>query len=95
MVGNVLRKAGFASGSFVARVGADMLASDGTNATRGRYRFSNNTILLAADSGTVFRLFGLVESVEMHNNVFHRPGGGPITLMSSRCRTSKLIFESA
>ncbi len=81
VVGNVLRKAGAATDSFVARVGADMLAEAGTNATRGRYRFLNNTILLAADSSSVFRLFGLLESIEMHDNVVWRDGPEPIVLV--------------
>ena len=81
VVGNVLRKAGASTSSFVARVGADELASDGLNATRGRYRFLNNTIILAADSSSVFRLFGLLESVEMHNNVVFRDGPDPIVLV--------------
>jgi hypothetical protein len=81
VVGNVLRKAGVWSDSFTVRIGSDVLASEGANSTRGRYRFVHNTILLSAESGVVFRLFGLLESVEMHDNVVFRDGGGAISLI--------------
>src|SRR5262249_15349429 len=41
----------------------------------------NNTILLAQGSSAVFQLFDRVESVEMHNNVFYRVGGGGVTII--------------
>ena len=70
VVGNVLRKTGT---SFVARIGGD-----GTGWSKGRYRFVNNTIITAAGSGAVFRLFDQLESVEMHNNIIVANGGsGP------------------
>jgi hypothetical protein len=50
------------------------IGGDGTGESHGRYRFVNNTII--AGTGAVFRCFDSLESVEMHNNVFHRPGGG-------------------
>ncbi len=50
------------------------IGGDGTGETHGRYRFVNNTVI--AGTGAVFRCFDSLESVEMHNNVFHRPGGG-------------------
>jgi len=50
------------------------VGGDGTGESHGRYRFVNNTII--AGTGAVFRCFDSLESVEMHNNVFHRPGGG-------------------
>jgi hypothetical protein len=49
------------------------IGGDATGETHGRYRFVNNTII--AGTGAVFRCFDSLESVEMHNNVFHRPGG--------------------
>ncbi|MDB5050356.1 MAG: putative peptidoglycan bound protein [Fibrobacteres bacterium] len=50
------------------------IGGDGTGESHGRYRFTDNTII--AGTGAVFRCFDSLESVEMHNNVFHRPGGG-------------------
>ncbi|MCU0655219.1 MAG: MYXO-CTERM sorting domain-containing protein [Polyangiaceae bacterium] len=68
VVGNVLRKTNdFA----VIRAGGD-----GTGQTFGRYRFVHNTILVKPDSGAVFRLFGGLDSVEMHNNLIFSPEGG-------------------
>jgi hypothetical protein len=73
VLGNVFWKRGTAakndSNFAVFRVGGD-----GTGESHGRYRFVNNTII--AGTGAVFRCFDSLESVEMHNNVFHRPGGG-------------------
>lgn len=73
VVGNVLRKRRTAAGNdsdfAVTRIGGD-----GTGMTRGRYRFVNNTVLCG--TGAVFRCFDTLESVEMHNNVFYRSGGG-------------------
>ncbi|MRR09831.1 hypothetical protein EG831_07120, partial [bacterium] len=73
VVGNVLRKRRTAAGNdsnfAVTRIGGD-----GTGMTHGRYRFANNTILCG--TGAVFRCFDTLESVEMHNNVFYRSGGG-------------------
>jgi MYXO-CTERM domain-containing protein len=73
VVGNVFRKTGT---SFVTRIGGD-----GTGDTSGRYRFVNNTFVLAAGSASAFRLFDQVESVEMHNNVFLRAGGGGVKVI--------------
>lgn len=74
VVGNVLRKSGGNAGFFVVRVGGD-----GTGQTWGRYRFAYNTILIsdASSPSAVFRIFHGVDSVEMHNNVITRIGGGP------------------
>lgn len=73
VLGNVFWKKGTAakndSNFAVFRIGGD-----GTGETHGRYRFVNNTVI--AGTGAVFRCFDSLESVEMHNNVFHRPGGG-------------------
>lgn len=77
VAGNVLRKRRTAAGNdsnfAVTRIGGD-----GTGWTHGRYRFVNNTFLCG--TGAVFRCFDTLESVEMHNNVFYRNGGG-INLM--------------
>jgi hypothetical protein len=61
IVGNVLvKRSDFA----VTRFGGD-----GTGQTNGRYRFVNNTVVVAGDDA-VFRLFDGIESLEAHNNVF-------------------------
>lgn len=72
VVGNVFVKTGDWN---VARVGGD-----GTGETFGRYRFVNNTFLLTPDARAVFNMFDGVESVEMHNNVFARMGGGAVKI---------------
>ncbi|MEM6787399.1 MAG: hypothetical protein AAF928_05115 [Myxococcota bacterium] len=74
VVGNVLRKT--RGDSHLLRIGGD-----GTMDTNGRYRFAHNTILLKEEHVAPVRLFDGVESVELHNNVFFREGGGPIVLM--------------
>jgi hypothetical protein len=61
------------------RPGSDMVpGTTGPNSSRGRYRFVNNTFLrIASGTGSaVFRMFGLVESIEMSNNVFFDSGPG-------------------
>jgi hypothetical protein len=58
------------------------LGGDGTGESGGRYRFVNNTFVRMGHAigdvqgGAVFRLFDSLESVEMHNNVFHNTGAG-------------------
>lgn len=73
VMGNVFWKKATAArpdGNFsVFRVGGDA-----TGESHGRYRFTHNTII--AGTSAVFRCFDSLESVEAHNNVFHRPGGG-------------------
>ena len=76
IVGNVIRKAGGHPSGHTVRIGGD-----GTAMTRGRYRFVNNTFILAATSGSAIRVFDAAESVEAHNNVFYREGGGTIELI--------------
>ena len=73
VVGNVLRKTNTFS---VVRFGGD-----GTGASAGRYRFVYNTVLTQPGGGAVFRLFDPLESVEMHNNVFHGAGGAPVNML--------------
>jgi hypothetical protein len=73
VVGNVFRKT---AAGYTTRFGGD-----GTGQTWGRYRVVNNTFLLIQGSSAVFRLYDGIESVEMHNNVFHMVGGGAVTVI--------------
>jgi hypothetical protein len=75
IVGNVFRKT---TGTFyTVRVGSD--ATGGS--THGRYRFVNNTFLLAQNAKPVVEIFWGIETIEMHNNAFFRAGGGPVTIL--------------
>ncbi|MFS8065068.1 MAG: hypothetical protein ACMG6S_01725, partial [Byssovorax sp.] len=51
----------------------------------GRYRFVGNTFVRAADAvatgSAAFRCFDSLESVEMHDNVFWRDGGGGVQII--------------
>ncbi|WP_437317871.1 right-handed parallel beta-helix repeat-containing protein [Sorangium sp. So ce385] len=76
VVGNVFVKTGQ---HFVARVGGD-----GTGQTFGRFRFVNNTFLLAPGSRPAIRMYDGIESVEMSNNVFYRRGGGGVEVYVDR-----------
>ena len=78
VVGNVVYQ-GFATRSHPAiRIGGD-----GTGETFGRYRFVNNTIVMgSASTAPVFRIFDGIDSVEMHNNVLFREGGGAVTVLT-------------
>lgn len=79
---------------YFVRVGSDMRCDDGgTNSTRGRYRFMNNTFVRQA-SGTgshVFRPFGYLQSIEMSNNVFYSVPAGALAMVRAddgeRCWT--------
>ena len=73
VVGNVLRKTG---NGYLARFGGD-----GTGQTNGRYRFVGNTVILSPGSNAVFRLYDGIESVEMHDNIFYRAGGGGVQMV--------------
>ena len=73
VVGNVFRKT---ANGYVTRFGGD-----GTGQTNGRYRFAFNTVILAPGSSAVFRLYDGIESVEMHDNVFYRAGGGGVQII--------------
>ena len=78
VVGNVLCKL-LPSQNFVARLG-----SDDTGSSDGRYRFVNNTIVLANTFSTyVFGVSGPRQSVELHNNVIYRASGGGVKLVDS------------
>ena len=78
IVGNVIYKTETSHG-VVGRWG-----TDGAGSSNGRYRFVNNTVIISAKlSDQIFRLRGPRQSVEMHNNVFYRQGGAPISLVDS------------
>jgi hypothetical protein len=85
VVGNVLRKTGAKPGFHAVRIGGDA-----TGQTAGRYRFVNNTFLLGAGSGSAFRVFDRVDTLEAHNNVFYRVGGGSIELIRTSEAASPL-----
>jgi len=74
IVGNVFRKTGT---FYTVRLGSD--ATGGS--TNGRYRFVNNTFLLAQGSKPVVEIFWGIESIEMHNNAFYRVGGGAVSIL--------------
>lgn len=76
VVGNVLMHLP-TQGSRMTRVG-----SDGTGQTNGRYRFVNNSFILRqGQTSTAVEIFEGIESLEMHNNVFFRPGATAIRVM--------------
>jgi MYXO-CTERM domain-containing protein len=60
---------------------AARIGGDGTGATGGRYRFVNNTIIMAGPSEVAIRLQEEVSSLELYNNVFFKPGGGDMQLV--------------
>jgi len=72
VVGNVFIKKQTTAGNnpdfFVFRIGGD-----GTGESGGRYRFLNNTVV--GGTSAVFRMYDLLESVEIQNNVFYNPNG--------------------
>ncbi len=70
VVGNVLIHT--SAGGNVGRLGGD-----GSGASRGRYRFVGNTVIIAAAlprDFVVFKLQDVIESIEVHNNVFEHAG---------------------
>ena len=75
VVGNVIKKVN--SNHFAVRVGGDKPEGE----SNGRFRFVNNTFLLKQGSSPVFRLYEGVESIQMHNNVFYKMGGGGVVMM--------------
>ncbi|WP_437761825.1 right-handed parallel beta-helix repeat-containing protein [Sorangium sp. So ce764] len=81
VVGNVIVKTGQ---HFAVRAGGD-----GTGQTWGRFRFVNNTFLLAPGSRPAIRMFDGIESVELSNNVFYRRGGGGVEVYVDRSATWK------
>jgi hypothetical protein len=77
IVGNVLVVTAASRGT-MARLG-----SDGTGASRGRYRFAYNTVIVHAKAAARFGLFwlkGEVDSVALWNNVF-RSDAVPLNLV--------------
>jgi hypothetical protein len=76
VVGNVLVKSGDNAEFSVVRFGGDA-----TGQSWGRYRFVNNTVIVASADAAVFRLFDGLESVEAHDNVFYGAGGDGVRLM--------------
>ncbi|MCG6926164.1 MAG: hypothetical protein LJF30_12725 [Acidobacteria bacterium] len=74
VVGNLIIRKGSNGNWFVTRLGGD-----GTGESNGRYRFVNNTIIVPGSS-PIFRIFDGIESLEVHNNVFFRTGGGSVTM---------------
>ncbi len=73
VVGNVFQHIA-TQGTRMARVGGD-----GTGYTNGRYRFVNNTFILRqGQTSPAIEIFQGIESLEVHNNIFFRPGGEPI-----------------
>jgi hypothetical protein len=69
IVGNVLIKKN--SEWRIARVGGD-----GDGNTGGRYRFSNNTMVMTDSSSTVISLQNTVQTLEMYNNVIYGSKAG-------------------
>ncbi|MFO0550474.1 MAG: hypothetical protein U0271_18915 [Polyangiaceae bacterium] len=56
------------------------IGGDGTADTSGRYRFLNNTFVVAGARGAI-RVFDRVESLELYNNVFYRVGGSGLSVL--------------
>lgn len=76
VVGNVLYQGYTTRTHYAVRIGGD-----GTGQTWGRYRFLNNSVVMGnASTSAVFRPFDGIESVELHNNVLYRQGGGAVTV---------------
>ncbi len=74
VVGNVFYQT---KGTYAVRVGGD-----GTGSTSGRYRFLNNTfILLQGGTKAAIQAFDEIETLELHNNVFYRLGGGALQVL--------------
>lgn len=76
VVGNLFWKTSTAT---TVRVGGD-----GTGDSGGRYRFVNNTFVLAPGSAGVIQTFDSLESIELHNNVFYRRGGGSVQVITNQ-----------
>jgi hypothetical protein len=85
IVGNVIVKRSNPSGAGYAnvRVGHDQRDDENLGlGSRGRYRFVNNTFILPPQfTAPAIQTFERLESIEMHNNVFYRPGGGAVRVL--------------
>ncbi len=83
VVGNVFVKKGSNTNYYTARIGGD-----GDGDTSGRYRFVNNTFVLASNtSDAVVQVFDQVQTLEMHNNVFYRVGGSGVKIYDDSSAT--------
>ena len=75
VVGNVLVKK--PGNQFqIARLGGD-----GTGETGGRYRFTNNTMVVTFYNALVLRAQDSLDSIELHNNLIVKQGGGVVRLL--------------
>jgi hypothetical protein len=74
VVGNLIIRKGDQANWYVVRIGGD-----GTGQSWARYRFVNNTVIVPGSSA-IFRIFDGLESLELHDNVFYRTGGGAVTM---------------
>jgi hypothetical protein len=85
IVGNVIVKTSNPSGAGYAnvRVGHDQPDDESLGlGSRGRYRFVNNTFIMPQQfTAPVIQTFERLESIEMHNNVFYRTGGGALRVL--------------
>jgi hypothetical protein len=86
VVGNVIVHT--SSTPFIIRIGGD--GTSGTGDTKGRYRFTNNTIIRLGQSDTpsVFRTHFGILSVQMHNNVLWRDGAGTVRVWREETPTN-------
>lgn len=85
VVGNVIVKTSNPSGAGYAhvRVGHDQPDDESLElGSRGRYRFVNNTFIMPQQfTAPAIQTFERVESIEMHNNIFYRMGGGAVRVL--------------
>jgi hypothetical protein len=78
IAGNVFYRTENQDTDWLFRIGGDGspdLGDAGLNDSKGRVRFTNNTVIAPSGTG-VFRTFNRVDSVEVHNSVFFGEGGG-------------------
>ncbi len=65
--------------------GAIRCGGDRTGQSKGMTRFVNNTFILK-EGGMVFQLFDSLLSIELHNNIFYKVGGGDFKVVDdSEC----------
>ena len=76
VVGNVFVKKGMGASYFTSRIGGD-----GDGDTGGRYRFVDNTFVLAGNTdAAVVQVFDRVQTLEMHDNIFYRASGASVKI---------------
>jgi hypothetical protein len=81
VVGNVIYKTAVGFDAGAIRVGHDWTEPSGLPGSHGRYRFVANTIVMPSGlTGPVIKAEGAIESIEMHDNVFHAPGTALVIL---------------